>query len=118
VDWVTFEAENAGLSAVDYVKTLRKRQPPRRKGKLVKVVAGKGVRYVLPHSIQVKEPQKLYLRVEQPARNVMIQVREGRKIYHKIKKPRVNPPEMVTIKLKPELLLTKKTQKNLVVEVK
>lgn len=118
VDWVTFEAEKAGANAAVHVKKLRKRKPAGRKGKKVETVAGSGVHYVLPHKIRINEPQKLHLRVEQPARNVTIRVREGRKVYYKSKQPRVNPPEMIMVKIKPEMFQDKKPQNKLVVEVK
>jgi thioredoxin reductase len=118
VDWVTFEAEKAGVSAANHVKDLRKYKPARRKAKKMDMIAGEGVHYVLPHYIQISDLKKLHLRVEEPARNVIIQIREGRKIYTKIKKPRVNPPEMITIKLKPEMFREKKPQSKLIVEVR
>jgi thioredoxin reductase len=117
VDWVTAEAEKAGESAGVYVKNLRKRYPSRRTGTNVEMVAGDGIRYVIPQNIRINEQQKLFLRVEQPARNSTIQVREGRKIYSKIKKRRVNPPEMITIKLKPDMFQDKKPNNKLIIEV-
>jgi NADPH-dependent glutamate synthase beta subunit-like oxidoreductase len=118
VDWVTAEAEKAGTSAGVYVKKLRKRQHLRETDRKIEMVAGNGIRYVLPHNIGINEQQKIYLRVEQPARNVTIQVREGRKIYQKIKKARVNPPEMITIKLRPDIFKERKPESKLIVEVK
>jgi thioredoxin reductase len=118
VDWVTFEAEKAGDSAALFVKNLRKRKPARQKGNKIDMVAGAGIRYVLPHNIRIDGPKKLHLRVDQPARKVTIQVREGRKVYRKIKKPRVNPPEMITINLKPDLFQDQRPQKKLIVEAK
>ena len=117
VDWVTFEAEKAGTSAASYVKDLRKRKLTRRKAKKVEMIAGEGVRYVLPHYIRTNELKKLHLRVLEPARKVTIQIREGRKVYRQIKKPRVNPPEMITLKLKPKMFQEKQPQRKLIVEV-
>ncbi len=117
VDWVTFESESAGASAVAYIKALRARKRTSRRGKKLNVEPGKGIRYVLPHTICVDRPQKLSLRVEHPARNVTLQVREGRKIFLKNKQLRVNPPEMITLKLKPELFQDKKPIRKLIVEV-
>jgi thioredoxin reductase len=118
VDWVTYESESAGASAVAYVKASRARKRPRRRGKKLDVEAGRGIRYVLPHTIGIDRSQKLALRVEQPARNVMLQVREGRKIFLKKKQRRVNPPEMITLQLKPELFKSKKPTNKLIIEVK
>ncbi len=117
VDWVTFEAAHAGSSAAAYVKALRARKRPRPRGKKITLVPGKGIRYVLPHAIHIGSARKISMRVEQPARNVTLQVREGRKIYNRSKKARVNPPEMITLKLPSELFRDKKPFEKLIVEV-
>ena len=98
VDYVTMEAELAGKSAADFVKGELRNESN------IKVTAGNGIRYVLPHLISGKNDVKFSLRVMCPDRNRKIVVKDGEKILTKIPKMRVNPSEMIQFNLKKEYL--------------
>jgi len=98
VDYVTLEAELAGNSAADFVRGELRNESN------IKVTAGNGVRYVLPHLISGKNDAKFSLRVMCPDRNRKIVVRDGKKILKKIPKMRVNPSEMIQFNIKKEYL--------------
>lgn len=95
VDDVSKEAERAGMYAGRYAQgTLP--EPER----WIKVVAGDNVRYVVPHDISLTEPVEFFLRVKQPAEDVIIDVGGIRTVRERS----VRPSEMLNIKLTPEQL--------------
>ena len=98
VDHVTLEAELAGESAAAFVKGELRNESN------IKVTAGKGIRYVLPHLISGKNDVKFSLRVMYPDRDKKIVVRDGERILKKIPKMRINPSEMIQFNIKKEYL--------------
>ena len=98
VDHVTLEAELAGESAAAFVKGELRNESN------IKVTAGKGIRYVLPHLISGKKDVKFSLRVMYPDRDKKIVVRDGERILKKIPRIRINPSEMIQFNIKKEYL--------------
>lgn len=95
VDYVSLEAEIAGRSAADYVKGNCVKT-----GEL-KTVAGKGVRYVLPHKITNKNDDfSLFFRVATPFKNVKLNVFADGKLIKSEKRIRAVPAEMEKINIK------------------
>lgn len=101
VDYVTYTGETAGRAAARFIKG----QLPERKP--VPVMAGPGIRLVVPQTItpaRVVEPVNLYLRVENARSNVRITVKSGEEVLASRKERVVNPPEMITVRIPPENL--------------
>lgn len=90
VDYVSEEAEIAGAAAARYV-----RGELLGKDNAIEMKAGTGVRYVLPQRVRGREPFDLYLRVSEPAENVMLKV--GDKT---VKYRRVKPSEMLKVPIR------------------
>ncbi len=101
VDYVSEEAERAGLGAVQYVQ-----------GKLCadKALAtkpGNGVRYVLPQTVHAGAGDvSLFLRVTQPFGRVKFTVCDGEKELMSAKRLKAAPGEMEKLTVKGELLKT------------
>ena len=73
----------------------------------IPVLAGTGVRYVLPRSVRMDglQPEsRLLFRVAEPARHVVLEVRAGDTVLVSMKKMRVAPGEMESVPLKAEWL--------------
>ena len=100
VDYVSDEAERAGLGAAAYV------QGKGTDGASVATKPGFGVRYVLPQRVhtQAKEPVSLFLRVTQPFGKVKFTVKAGDRVLAEAKRLRAAPGEMEKLTVKPELL--------------
>lgn len=99
VDYVSDEAELAGLGAADYVRgTVEKAS--------VNVQAGAGVRYVLPQTLHVdcEEDVSLYLRVTTPTEKVRITATCEDKCLTSVVKLRTAPGEMEKLTLKKEVI--------------
>ena len=94
VDFVTLEAERAGKSAAEYI--LGK---PRKVGR-IRVEAGSGIRYVLPHNILRDTDLELSIRVTCPREDVSIGFFDGEKLVKTKKFPKVHPAQMIKIKLR------------------
>ncbi|MFZ2456713.1 MAG: NAD(P)/FAD-dependent oxidoreductase [Candidatus Altiarchaeia archaeon] len=94
VDYVSMEGEKAGKDAAEY--SLGK---ARTEG-TIKAKPGPGVRYVLPQLLSGDEDVLLSLRVTAPARNVKLALVDGGRAVKTVMKPRVNPAEMIQIKVK------------------
>ena len=95
VDYVSDEAEIAGKGAASYVKGLVKDSAR------VRTVAGNGVRYVLPHRIDIRAGDTdIFLRVIKPCGRVRLNVRSGNTPISSSVKIRVTPGEMEKITLK------------------
>ena len=100
VDYVSDEAERAGLGAAAYV------QGQGTTGECVATKPGFGVRYVLPQRVHTgaTQPVSLFLRVTQPFGKVKFTVRSGDKVLAEGKRLRAAPGEMEKLTVKPELL--------------
>ena len=95
VDYVSEEAERAGLGAVKYVNGHVDCT------KAIETKAGYGVRYVLPQTISAtNEDVSLFLRVTQPFGKVKFTVSDGEKVLAVAKKLKAAPGEMEKITLK------------------
>ena len=99
VDYVSEEAERAGLGAVAYVQGTVEGTTA------LPTKAGNGVRYVLPQSIHsTAAPVSLFLRVTQPFGKVKFTVSSGDTVLATAKRLKAAPGEMEKITLKPEAL--------------
>jgi len=94
VDYVSMEGDKAGKDAAEYSLGKAKMEGA------IRVKVGPGVRYVLPQLLSGEEDVLLSMRVMAPARNVKIALLEGGQAVKTVMKPRVNPAEMIQIKVK------------------
>lgn len=95
VDYVSEEAERAGLGAVKYVNGQG------REGAAIETKPGYGVRYVLPQTITSQEEDvSLFLRVTQPFGKVKFSVMDGDRVLAVAKKLKAAPGEMEKITVK------------------
>jgi NADPH-dependent 2,4-dienoyl-CoA reductase/sulfur reductase-like enzyme len=94
VDYVSMEGEKAGKDAAFYSLGKEKKEGT------IKAKPGPGVRYVLPQLLSGDEDVLLSLRVISPARNVKLVLSDGDRAVKTVMKPRVNPAEMIQIKVK------------------
>ena len=95
VDYVSEEAERAGIGAVKYVNGVNKSD------NCIETKSGYGVRYVIPQTSTSKdEDVSLYLRVTQPFGKVKFSVTEGDKVLAVAKKLKAAPGEMEKIIVK------------------
>ena len=96
MDYVSDEAERAGLGAAAYVKGCVAGS------KAVATKPGFGVRYVLPQQVHTDaaEDVSLFLRVTQPFGKVKFTVRDGEKELTTVKRLKAAPGEMEKITLK------------------
>ena len=93
VDFVTLEAEKAGKSAAEYI--LKKPK----KVKRIRIEAGNGIRYVLPHCITSDTEFELSIRVVNPGEGVSIGFFDREKLVKVKKFRKVHPAQMIKIKL-------------------
>ncbi len=99
VDYVSEEAERAGLGAADYVKNGGREYPS------VPTRAGKGVRYVLPQNVHLGEEDiSLFLRVTEPFGKVKFTVQSGDAVLATAKRLRAVPGEMEKLTVKADML--------------
>ncbi len=95
VDYVSDEAERAGIGAVGYINGQTKEETA------IETKPGYGVRYVLPQTITSKEKDvSLFLRVTQPFGKVKFSVMDGDKVLAVAKKLKAAPGEMEKITVK------------------
>jgi NADPH-dependent 2,4-dienoyl-CoA reductase/sulfur reductase-like enzyme len=94
VDYVSMEGEKAGKDAAEYSLGKAKKEGS------INVKAASGVRYVLPRLLSGEDDVSLSMRVIAPARNVKLVLSDGDRTIRTIMKPRVNPAEMIQIKVK------------------
>ena len=95
VDYVSDEAERAGIGAVSYINIQNKEDFA------IETKPGYGVRYVLPQTITSKEKDvSLFLRVTQPFGKVKFSVMDGDKVLAVSKKLKAAPGEMEKITVK------------------
>lgn len=98
VDFVSEEAEEAGVAAANYIHGIRVPKVS------INVVTDGRVRYTVPQKITEKRDIKLYFRAAKPYRNAKINVKNGEQVVFSKKKQRILPAEMESIVLKAELL--------------
>jgi thioredoxin reductase len=92
VDNVCLESEIAGASAAKYILEGGKKVDTG----VVRLIAGDNIRYIVPHQITKQKEVTLYMKVEQPDKNVVLRVGDGiwkRKLFS------VRPSEMIVVKL-------------------
>ena len=101
VDYVSEEAERAGLGAAQYVHNGGRDYPT------VPTKPGYGVRYVLPQNVHIcEEDVSLFLRVTQPFGKVKFTVKSGDTVLASAKRLRAAPGEMEKLTVKAEALKT------------
>ena len=101
VDYVSEEAERAGLGAAQYVRSGGGEYPS------VPTKPGYGVRYVLPQNVHVcEENVSLFLRVTEPFGKVKFTVKSGDTVLATAKRLRAAPGEMEKLTIKAEILKT------------
>ncbi len=99
VDYVSAEAERAGLGAVKYITGAL------HKANTVPTKAGQGVRYVLPQAIHCTgQPVSLFLRVTQPTGKARLTVRSGGRVIAAFKRLKTAPGEMEELTLSAQAL--------------
>ena len=100
VDYVSDEAERAGLGAAAYVKNELTDSPS------VATKPGFGVRYVLPQTVHTGggEDVSLFLRVSEPFGKVQFTVKSGDTVLATAKRLRAAPGEMEKLTVKADLL--------------
>ena len=99
VDYVSDEAERAGIGAAEFVKNGLS------DGETLATQAGNGVRYVIPQTVRKNSREvSLFLRVTQPFGRVKFTVTAGDTVLTEVKRLKAAPGEMERITLKPEQL--------------
>ena len=99
VDYVSEEAERAGLGAVRFIQGQTSGETA------IKTQPGNGVRYVLPQVVNSREEDvSLFLRVTQPFGKVKFTVTDGEKVLAVAKRLKAAPGEMEKITVKAEAL--------------
>ena len=94
VDFVSEEAEIAGIGAADYIRNGQKKKT------YIPSVEGENVSYVLPQQVDAasEKEQKIYFRVRSAFRNAVIRVQAGEYV-KRLKKLAVAPGEMENVLL-------------------
>ncbi len=116
VDDVTSSGKIAGKGAAAYIRGERKvRDKP------INVAAGENVRYVVPELVKTTdadEPVRLFFRVKRPGKNMIAKIRAGKdgEVLAEKHERIVNPPEMLRVDIKPEMM-AKARGNDIVVEV-
>ena len=98
VDFVSDEAEIAGKSAAEYIKNNQK------KDAFVSIETDGKIRYSVPQKITESKDIKVYFRVGDVFKNVLINVYNGTDLILSKKKAKVAPGEMESIVLKKDML--------------
>ena len=99
VDYVSEEAERAGIGAAQYIGGLAESCTT------IRTLPGNGVRYVLPQVIHSKEQDvSLFLRVTEPHQNVRFTVSDGVNTLASVTRPKAAPGEMEKILLRADKL--------------
>ncbi len=103
VDWVTIEARVAARGAAGFL-----RREKARRASTVQVTAGEGLRYVLPQKIdlggELEETQKFFMRSLRPMDRARLLVRSDKGVVMSRTLRSVRPSEMISIKVKREIL--------------
>lgn len=98
VDYVTLEATRVGKAAASYIKGERIRK------RFVATGFGEGIKSLLPHRISTLKDIELSIRVSEPGRDKTLSVNDRERLIEKTFYHRVNPSEMLRVRLKKELL--------------
>lgn len=96
-DYVTLEAQRAGVSAAKYVNKLL---PHKRNG--ISIRAGQGIRYVVPHHVNVgnlKDTLELFMRVDDVYKEKNLIIKLDDEVLSTMKKKRLVPGEVEHIKI-------------------
>jgi len=104
-DYVTLEAQRAGMSAAEYVKGLL-----RQKRTDISIRAGKGVRYVVPHFVNVdnlKDILELFMRVDDVYKDKNLIIKLDDEVLATMKKKRLVPGEIEHVKINAKKLKEK-----------
>lgn len=106
VDWVSEEAERAGLNAALFAKGELK-YPFHKDNKSIKIYGGENVLYVVPERIDNLTQEKkvqICFRVKDPRSNIKTELRSKGKVIYSKRRKFMLPSEMIHIspKLKPE----------------
>ena len=102
VDFVSREAEQAGRRAARFL------QKGEERGKAVRLIAGKGVRYTVPATVdpcRMEEELTVRFRVDNVYKNAAVTVSAGGETLQRRKKLILTPGEMEEIRLRREVLL-------------
>ena len=99
VDMLALDAKRCGNKAVSYIQnvTTDSKEPDDKFD--VNIVAGEGVRFVIPQKITEKGLAPLTMRVLKPCENVVLIIKAGDKKLLTKKLPYVNPANMIRIEL-------------------
>lgn len=99
VDYVSEEAERAGLGAVKFINSSLEKEGN------IETKPGYGVRYVIPQTINcINEDVSLFLRVTRPFGKVKFSVKDGDTVLAVSKKLKAAPGEMEKLTVKAEAL--------------
>ncbi len=109
-DMASMEGKKVGIFASMYAKGEIKKQ------RLFDVIAGEGVRYVLPQKISTQRDVQLLLRVKTPIRNHYLVVKDANRLIKKRKVINMHPAVMLSIHLRAEELKDTKSQIEVCVE--
>ena len=99
VDYVSEEAEIAGKGAAEYIFGDEKDEKVN-----INLEADGKIRYTVPQRITKKKDVKVYFRVANIYKNIVINVKDGENTVYSVKKRRVAPGEMESILLKADML--------------
>lgn len=102
VDYVSEESKRAGKFAAKYIKGEIKNSE-----KIIKTIAGYGVRYIVPHDIRivnVQEKLKVFMRVSDVYKNKYLTIKADDKIIYKKKERQLSPGEMEMIDIDKKLI--------------
>jgi len=105
VDNVSLEAEYITEGVIDYLQGQTNRDQE------ISIILGNGLRYVVPQKIMIIKDTIFSFRVNEPGKKKTLVFKEGNKLIHKTFFPRVNPAEMLQVKLSREELEGVKTLK-------
>lgn len=97
VDYATLEATRVGEAAASYIKGEKRNQK-------LKTSFGEGIKYLLPHRIGTRKDIELSMRVSSPGKDKTLLIKDGKRLIKKISYHRVNPAEMIRVRLKKERL--------------
>ena len=94
VDHVSNEAEKAAKAVLEYLAGKFEKQEK------VTVKAGKGIRYVVPHTISGKKDVALSMRVDRQWADVKLTFSSGERLIKSLRYKKLNPSEMLVINIK------------------
>ncbi len=98
VDFVSEEAEIAGIAAAEYIKGENKNSTH------INIKTDSKIRYTVPQIITEQKDTKVYFRVDNIYRNVKINVMSGEEVVLSKKRPKVAPGEMEYVLIKGDSL--------------